>query len=69
MAKNGTSIFDLSLKEESSAVTTTVMSVPALRPSTTTTPTVSFFSCTSSCGALINSSGPVDLAAKVFYKT
>src|SRR5215813_10171283 len=36
----GTSIFDLSLNEELLAVTTHVMLAPALRPSTTTTPTV-----------------------------
>src|SRR5712671_7834733 len=40
----GTSILALSLNAELSAVTTQVMSVPALRPSITTTPTVSFFS-------------------------
>ena len=40
----GTSILDLSLNDELSAVTTHSMSVPVFRPSTTTTPTVSFFS-------------------------
>src|SRR5215831_17322693 len=51
----GTSIFAVRRNEELSAVITHVMVVPALRPSTTTTPTVSFFSCTSSCGAAIHS--------------
>src|SRR5262249_29570650 len=40
----GTSIFDFSLKDELSAVTTQSMSVPFLRPSITTTPTVSLLS-------------------------
>src|SRR6478735_1392093 len=46
----GTSIFDFSLNDELSWVTTHSMSVPFFRPSTTTTPTVSFLSCTSNCG-------------------
>src|SRR5262249_4795274 len=53
----GTSIFDLSLKDELSAVITQVMLASALSPSTTTTPTVSFFSCTRSCGVLITPPG------------
>src|SRR3979411_200130 len=50
----GTSILDLSRKEELLAVTTQVMFVPAWRPSTTTTPTVSFLLCTSRCGAVMS---------------
>src|SRR5215472_6961449 len=52
----GTSILALSRNEELSAVTTQVMLVSAVSPSTTTTPTVSFLSCTSSCGAAMRSS-------------
>ena len=47
----GTSILEVRLNDELSWVTTQSMSVPALRPSTTTTPTVSFFSWTRRCGA------------------
>src|SRR4029078_13123078 len=46
----GTSILDLSRNDELSWVTTHSMSVPFFSPSMTTTPTVSFLSCTSSCG-------------------
>src|SRR4051812_14918067 len=50
----GTSILDCSRNDELSAVTTHSMSVPALRSSTTTTPTVSFLSWTSRCGAAMD---------------
>src|SRR5262249_47292143 len=56
----GTSIFDFSLNDELSWVTTHSMSVPFFRPSITTTPTVSFLSCTSNCGIAMNAS-PTDL--------
>src|ERR1700704_5684122 len=49
----GTAILAFSRNDELSAVTTTNMSVPAFKSSTTTTPTVSFLSWTSSCGAFI----------------
>src|SRR5580700_8982465 len=49
----GTSILLSRWKDELSAVTTPSMSVPAARPSTTTTPTVSFLSCTRRCGTLM----------------
>src|SRR5262245_54810720 len=49
----GTSILDVRPNDELSAVTTHSMSVPALSSSITTTPTVSFLSCTSRCGAAI----------------
>src|SRR6185436_14006998 len=49
----GTSILEVSRNEELSAVTTHNMSVPAFRPSTTTTPTESFLSCTKRCGVSI----------------
>src|SRR4030088_845593 len=50
----GTFILDLRRKEELLAVTTQVMLVPALRPSTTTTPTVSFLLCTNMCGDVMS---------------
>src|SRR3979411_752932 len=49
----GTAILDFGRKDELLAVTTQVMFVPALRPSTTTTPTVSFLLCTNRCGAVM----------------
>src|SRR5258708_37114939 len=62
----GTSILDFSLNDELSWVTTHSMSVPFFRPSTTTTPTVSFLSCTSNCGIAIVLPAVLELGCLIY---